>query len=514
MREGTIADLMDYYFENEEFAGELERATEEFFGYKKNLADIEINENIEGLFNEWLVYDFILENGKNLLEYFYDCNPLNFPENKLKIYKDLQNNEYAMFEVLKVKKGKGLEIMSLQSGREYFANEFMGTFQILKGNIFPGRVGKVDDHWELVGTNSLLFDIKISEEMRNNLLNAKDKVTPKIIYDIFLSGKKLDKDGDNASVDFDEELSLEEIEAGLDEKLEEFGIKRYVSVDLIKKWISDLDWKENENIISTILSILLGLISAEHDIEEAEGLVYLVISLYNATPQKYLGNISPNEAKENKKGKRNGARMEEADIGGGEWMEYMNKALEYLNNNKNEQAAEYHDKCFEALLEEKTTNPEIYRIYGNLAMNYFVLGEEQKGAESLQIALKLNHNYDFARTAFNNYENGEYENLIISGRLKGMKKNIKKYGKAFLKKLREEKRTKDPAIEYYDFIKKFNINFATKESTVSDITIIGPNGVEEVIKGKRTKIGRNDPCPCGAKKPDGAPKKYKHCCGK
>ncbi|MCK5268317.1 MAG: preprotein translocase subunit SecA, partial [Spirochaetes bacterium] len=28
------------------------------------------------------------------------------------------------------------------------------------------------------------------------------------------------------------------------------------------------------------------------------------------------------------------------------------------------------------------------------------------------------------------------------------------------------------------------------------------------------KVGRNDPCPCGAKKADGSPKKYKHCCGK
>ena len=28
------------------------------------------------------------------------------------------------------------------------------------------------------------------------------------------------------------------------------------------------------------------------------------------------------------------------------------------------------------------------------------------------------------------------------------------------------------------------------------------------------KVGRNDPCPCGAKNPDGTPKKYKKCCGK
>jgi len=30
----------------------------------------------------------------------------------------------------------------------------------------------------------------------------------------------------------------------------------------------------------------------------------------------------------------------------------------------------------------------------------------------------------------------------------------------------------------------------------------------------KTKIGRNDPCPCGAKKQDGRPIKYKHCHGK
>jgi len=38
-----------------------------------------------------------------------------------------------------------------------------------------------------------------------------------------------------------------------------------------------------------------------------------------------------------------------------------------------------------------------------------------------------------------------------------------------------------------------------------------PAQAQPVISGKK-KIGRNDPCPCGATKPDGKPKKYKHCC--
>ena len=30
----------------------------------------------------------------------------------------------------------------------------------------------------------------------------------------------------------------------------------------------------------------------------------------------------------------------------------------------------------------------------------------------------------------------------------------------------------------------------------------------------KNEVGRNDPCPCGAKKTDGTPVKYKHCHGK
>ena len=40
---------------------------------------------------------------------------------------------------------------------------------------------------------------------------------------------------------------------------------------------------------------------------------------------------------------------------------------------------------------------------------------------------------------------------------------------------------------------------------------IGPRETQSAAGGKK-KPGRNDPCPCGATKPDGTPKKYKHCC--
>ncbi len=39
------------------------------------------------------------------------------------------------------------------------------------------------------------------------------------------------------------------------------------------------------------------------------------------------------------------------------------------------------------------------------------------------------------------------------------------------------------------------------------------SGPKSQVKNNN-KVGRNDPCPCGATKADGKPKKYKHCCGK
>lgn len=40
------------------------------------------------------------------------------------------------------------------------------------------------------------------------------------------------------------------------------------------------------------------------------------------------------------------------------------------------------------------------------------------------------------------------------------------------------------------------------------------SAMPEPVRSTEPKVGRNDPCPCGATKADGTPKKYKHCHGK
>ena len=55
--------------------------------------------------------------------------------------------------------------------------------------------------------------------------------------------------------------------------------------------------------------------------------------------------------------------------------------------------------------------------------------------------------------------------------------------------------------------------FKTSSGKQKDNTTI--NLVKDKVRDSSgRKVGRNDPCPCGAKKPDGTPIKFKHCCGK
>jgi len=54
-----------------------------------------------------------------------------------------------------------------------------------------------------------------------------------------------------------------------------------------------------------------------------------------------------------------------------------------------------------------------------------------------------------------------------------------------------------------------------RKVTKSAVENVGGDGPVKKQPVKKTdKVGRNDPCPCGKKKPDGTPVKYKNCCGR
>jgi preprotein translocase subunit SecA len=84
---------------------------------------------------------------------------------------------------------------------------------------------------------------------------------------------------------------------------------------------------------------------------------------------------------------------------------------------------------------------------------------------------------------------------------------------------------KDPLIEYkneghrafHQLLELFEERFS---EMILKVKLVAPSFIEKsktqgtIVPGKkRVKVGRNDPCPCGAKKEDGRPIKYKNCHG-
>jgi len=65
------------------------------------------------------------------------------------------------------------------------------------------------------------------------------------------------------------------------------------------------------------------------------------------------------------------------------------------------------------------------------------------------------------------------------------------------------------------YIVQVQKNHTLERKSVSKNAVYGQSrGDEKRQPVRNKKIGRNEPCPCGKKKPDGTPVKYKNCCGR
>ncbi|MCK5022184.1 MAG: preprotein translocase subunit SecA [Candidatus Pacebacteria bacterium] len=72
-----------------------------------------------------------------------------------------------------------------------------------------------------------------------------------------------------------------------------------------------------------------------------------------------------------------------------------------------------------------------------------------------------------------------------------------------------------PSLDTETFLKnKENIEAQNIQKQAELITNNTSSKSLSAPRSKSEKVGRNDPCPCGATKEDGSPIKYKHCCGK
>jgi hypothetical protein len=152
---GTVRNMLEHYLGSPKLRGEVARAFREFFD--------ENDPGMDGapapfdwaasLFNEWFLFDFVLRNGRTPLEDFIAKNPLSLPEEAIGLYRALYESHAGLFEVKSIALGESLALKELRTGTRFRVREFSATFTLRKGDLFFGRVGKVGDRWELVGSD-------------------------------------------------------------------------------------------------------------------------------------------------------------------------------------------------------------------------------------------------------------------------------------------------------------------------------------------------------------------------
>ncbi len=492
MEKGIIGKILDYYFSSPQYSRDVEGAMIEFFDIEsiQELRRSGVEEKAMEFFSEWFVFDYKWTNKKSTLSKFVSDNPLYLNSASLQIYKNLQNNQYGTWEVVSVNPGHGLQLENLQTGKRFNVQEHSATFQLHLRDIFYSRLSLVDDHWEMIGANTFIWGVKFNKSVKDIWRKDKTKSNPKDAYKMWNSQAD---DNSNDVIKFNKNLSSEQAEEKLAEILKKFKIDSYVTTDLIAKWIYNL----SKNMISHTETIdrLTGLINFDEisDSLDVDELIRVYNDFYNLSPQKCLKDRSPSQLVSKDPDCKFDFEASVTSIGHGEDMDKVYKnAHENMKTGNYFRALKDFDKYFKELLRRRTTIFYIYRMYANKAVCHFACGQNKEGKSMINIALELNPNYDFGLKLLRQYEEGRFK-FDIRDTL-GIKP-------------RHDYLKKDISVRYFDFIKELGINFATPVLTTSDIRMYNQ-------KGEPLKVGRNDPCPCGSKHPDGRPKKHKKCHGK
>lgn len=187
MKKGTIRKIYDYYFPRKEYQFEIEQAMKAFYN-RPDLgrgSHLEIEPGEDERFMEWFLYDYKLRNDQSLLENFVASNPLNLSEIEMLIYRDLLlTNEYGWYEIMEVIPEKSMTLRNVQNDKTWVVQEKMGTYHAHVGALITGRVAKIEDHYELVGSDPVYFQVRISPRVRKHLLLGKDRLNPKIVNDL------------------------------------------------------------------------------------------------------------------------------------------------------------------------------------------------------------------------------------------------------------------------------------------------------------------------------------------
>jgi uncharacterized protein YecA (UPF0149 family) len=414
----SLRQIHDFFTDKSEYRDELGQAILYFFKLDKidDIADLELTQIQEGIFNEWLLYDFKLSNGNNLIMEYREINERQIEPSLLRIYDNIIDTQhFGLFEVVSVFLDEGLTMRDLKSGKTYEIKEKSATHDLQVGNLFFNRIAMINDHWELIGADNVVIPAKqLTENFREIFLNDPRKISTMDAY-AFANSNQGERD-----------LKTKEIDPKLarfrlTELLAENGLDKLVSVEQIINWC----YKATEPSAGTeITSLIFGLGTDKINRASVNKLIRTINDVYNSSPQKNLGDKSPQEKTLENPAQAPELILDINALGGEKCWDLHKKVQQQMRNGKYVAALSTWQEVFGSLKKEFAVTPEIYRLFANKAVCHFACGEDNEGKKMLDLALTLNPNYDFAQMQLKNIGTENWNNEMLRGRLRAMQERM------------------------------------------------------------------------------------------
>lgn len=271
---------------------EINRALAEFFGdgpLPKN-QDEYSEELLQGLFGEWLIYEFRQKSGNTFISEYILKNPNKLSNAKISELEQIFKTQYySEFQINRLKKGEYLELEDVFSGNKYRVYDKAGSSNSKEKGLLRARIAKVNDYWYLVGANPIYFPMSYTPRLKRILRRETQKrmtITVKDTAEILIH--RIKNPPQAPKIPTKKELILKRKQ--LKEAYTKASIKYKTSLSF--SGLITAIYEENRvNVLNFWKKLTKQGLPVKMMIEEFQ----LLQDIWNYFPHKCLGDTSPTE---------------------------------------------------------------------------------------------------------------------------------------------------------------------------------------------------------------------------
>ncbi len=475
MRAGTISDIIAYFFQNPASDGDIDRALREFFKIKSvHELPVVAPDFADGsspahrYFHEWFIYDFKLVSGRTPLREWYEGNPAGMSPADMTVYADLlRENEYGFFKVISSVPGR-VEVESFANGKRYTVREYSAAPFLRIHEAITARVGRVGERYEFVGGLVGSMHSELSDNVGKLYTHPGKPITPKEIYHLWYAPNRgKPKKGAEEETFGEFATTVAEAKTRLQKAMKACDVLPFISIRRVIAWIQNT----SEETAFSPAALLIGLANEDASGADVDELMKAVMALNNTIRREEPPQYTDAELAELERKPRFRHDIMEPL----KWHQIYGRGIEQMKRGKIEKALALFDRAFGHLLDQRTTTREVYRLFANKGVCMIALNEIG-GRYFIELALKLNPNYDFARESLAQHDRElarlsrhKDKEVAMAGMLAPLLVKMTMQSKNAAKMLALEN---DPAQRYYVWLKPLGINFSRHAATPTKRTKI------------------------------------------